>query len=53
MKLHDEPTGAYFDCNATTPTMPAASAAAMMAMGKLYGNPSSVHLAGLQAKAIL
>ncbi|MFI5299943.1 MAG: aminotransferase class V-fold PLP-dependent enzyme [Polyangiales bacterium] len=53
MRSHDEPTGAYFDCNATTPTMPEASAAAVLAMGKLYGNPSSLHLAGLQAKAIL
>src|SRR5690349_589859 len=44
---------AYLDCNATTPTLPVAAAAALQAMQTLYGNPSSSHLVGLQAKAIL
>lgn len=44
---------AYFDCNATTPVLPAASQAALRAMETLYGNPSSTHLVGLQAKNIL
>jgi cysteine sulfinate desulfinase/cysteine desulfurase-like protein/glyoxylase-like metal-dependent hydrolase (beta-lactamase superfamily II)/rhodanese-related sulfurtransferase len=44
---------AYLDCNATTPTLPVAAAAALKAMQTLYGNPSSSHLVGLQAKAIL
>lgn len=44
---------AYLDCNATTPTLPVAAHAALQAMQTLYGNPSSSHLVGLQAKAIL
>lgn len=43
----------YFDCNATTPTLPRAAQAAMEVMEILYGNPSSSHLAGLKAKHIL
>jgi cysteine sulfinate desulfinase/cysteine desulfurase-like protein/glyoxylase-like metal-dependent hydrolase (beta-lactamase superfamily II)/rhodanese-related sulfurtransferase len=46
-------TQAYFDCNATTPVLPIAADAAMEAMRILYGNPSSSHLVGLQAKFIL
>ncbi len=46
-------TVAYFDCNATTPTLPIAADAALEAMRTLYGNPSSSHLVGLQAKSIL
>jgi cysteine desulfurase len=46
-------TRAYFDCNATTPVLPSAADAAMEAMRTLYGNPSSSHLVGLQAKHIL
>ena len=46
-------TDAYFDCNATTPTLPLASQAALAVMDTLYGNPSSAHLVGLQAKFIL
>lgn len=53
MKIAAVPTLAYFDCNATTPTLPEAAKAALMAMQSLYGNPSSAHLTGLQAKAIL
>jgi cysteine sulfinate desulfinase/cysteine desulfurase-like protein/glyoxylase-like metal-dependent hydrolase (beta-lactamase superfamily II)/rhodanese-related sulfurtransferase len=46
-------TKAYFDCNATTPTLDVAADAALLAMRTLYGNPSSTHLVGIQAKAIL
>ena len=46
-------TAAYFDCNATTHTLPVAADAALRAMRTLYGNPSSSHLVGLQAKFIL
>ena len=46
-------TRAYFDCNATTPTLPLAAQAALEAMNTLYGNPSSDHVVGLQAKHIL
>lgn len=46
-------TRAYFDCNATTPTLPAAAEAALEAMNTLYGNPSSAHVVGLQAKHML
>lgn len=53
MQKSAAPTQAYFDCNATTPTLPAAAEAALLAMRTLYGNPSSSHLVGLQAKAIL
>ena len=40
----------YLDCNATTPVLPAALAAAQQAMGALFGNPSSSHTTGLQAR---
>lgn len=43
----------YFDCNATTPTLPQAAHAALETMRSVYGNPSSVHTTGLQAKFIL
>jgi cysteine sulfinate desulfinase/cysteine desulfurase-like protein len=44
---------AYFDCNATTPVLTSAAEAAWRAMEKLYGNPSSVHLEGIQARDLL
>lgn len=43
----------YLDANATTPVLPAAAQAAMDAMEHLYGNPSSSHITGLQAKALM
>ena len=43
----------YLDGNATSPVLPAAIAAAVRAMEECYGNPSSSHTAGLQAKALL
>ena len=46
-------TQVYFDCNATTPVLRDAATAALQAMETLYGNPSSTHLVGVQAKAIL
>ena len=46
-------TRAYFDCNATTPVLPIAAQAALETMKTLYGNPSSAHLVGLQARQIL
>ncbi|HEU4845709.1 MAG TPA: aminotransferase class V-fold PLP-dependent enzyme [Burkholderiaceae bacterium] len=47
------PTEIYLDGNATTAVLPAAIAAAVDTMGQRFGNPSSSHGAGLQAKAVL
>jgi cysteine desulfurase len=46
-------TELYLDCNATTPVLPQALAAACRTMEQAYGNPSSSHSAGLRAKATL
>jgi cysteine desulfurase len=46
-------TQVYLDCNATTPVLPEAAEAAQEAMRTLFGNPSSSHLVGIQAKYIL
>ncbi|MES2757766.1 MAG: aminotransferase class V-fold PLP-dependent enzyme [Pseudomonadota bacterium] len=43
----------YLDANATSPTLPAAIAAAADALGERFGNPGSSHAAGLKAKAML
>jgi cysteine desulfurase len=43
----------YFDYNATTPLAPEAAAAMSRALVDLFGNPSSVHYFGQQAKAAL
>lgn len=43
----------YLDANATTPVLPAAAHAAMRAMQSTYGNPSSGHVTGLQAQALM
>ena len=43
----------YFDCNATTPTLSIAADAALDTMKSFFGNPSSTHTSGLQAKMIL
>ncbi len=43
----------YLDANATTPVLPEARRAALAAMADLYGNPSSIHGAGLRARALL
>ena len=47
------PTEIYLDANATSPTLPAAIAAAEDALRERFGNPSSSHCAGLKAKAML
>jgi cysteine desulfurase len=41
---------AYLDCNATTPPVPEAVAAVTEAMVGGWGNPSSVHRAGIDAR---
>lgn len=41
------------DANATTPVLPQARAAALAVMSAAYGNPSSIHGSGLQARALL
>jgi cysteine desulfurase len=43
----------YLDHNATTPVDPAAADAMMRALKDLFGNPSSVHYYGQQAKAAM
>ncbi len=43
----------YLDNNATTPVLPQAIAASNLAMISHFGNPSSTHVNGLQAKAQL
>jgi cysteine desulfurase len=43
----------YFDYNATSPLVPAAAEALALASTELYGNASSVHHFGQQAKAAL
>ena len=40
----------YLDANATTPVLPAAAERAAHTMHALFGNPSSTHIAGLQAR---
>ncbi|MFA9215810.1 MAG: aminotransferase class V-fold PLP-dependent enzyme [Sphingomonadaceae bacterium] len=46
-------TEIYLDGNATSAVLPAAVAAAVDMMAQRYGNPSSTHACGLQAKAVL
>jgi cysteine desulfurase len=43
----------YFDYNATTPLDPAVREAMMPFFGDVFGNPSSVHHVGCQARALL
>jgi len=43
----------YLDANATTQVLPEAAAAALSTMETLFGNPSSSHVTGLQAKNIV
>jgi cysteine sulfinate desulfinase/cysteine desulfurase-like protein/rhodanese-related sulfurtransferase len=42
----------YLDANATTPVLPVARDAALAAMSIDFGNPSSTHSRGLQAKSL-
>ncbi|MDN7134696.1 aminotransferase class V-fold PLP-dependent enzyme [Pseudidiomarina terrestris] len=43
----------YLDCNATTPVLPQISRAVSHTMEQVFGNPSSSHITGLQARYIL
>lgn len=43
----------YFDYNATTPLDPAVRDAMLPFLGEIWGNPSSVHHVGRQARAVL
>jgi len=43
----------YLDANATTQVLPQAAAAALSTMETLFGNPSSSHVSGLQAKQVV
>ncbi|WP_339723519.1 aminotransferase class V-fold PLP-dependent enzyme [uncultured Paraglaciecola sp.] len=43
----------YLDANATTQVLPEAAKAALSTMETLFGNPSSSHVTGLQAKQII
>jgi cysteine desulfurase len=43
----------YFDHNATTPVHPAAAASVSDFLGRLFGNPSSLHWAGREVRAYL
>ena len=49
----DQLTQIYLDENATTSVLPQAAAAALAAMETQFGNPSSSHISGLQAKQII
>lgn len=53
MSNHNELSQIYLDANATTPVLPEAASAAMAAMQTLFGNPSSSHITGLQAKDLM
>jgi len=53
LKLFSMNTEIYLDGNATTNVLPAAIEAAVQAMGECFGNPSSTHATGLQAKAMM
>ncbi|MCL1145470.1 aminotransferase class V-fold PLP-dependent enzyme [Shewanella marinintestina] len=53
MPNHNELTQVYLDANATTPVLPQAADAALSAMQTLFGNPSSSHITGLQAKHLM
>ncbi|CAH9053927.1 Cysteine desulfurase IscS [Pseudoalteromonas sp. CIP111854] len=43
----------YLDANATTPVLPKAAKAALSTMETMFGNPSSSHISGLQAKQVM
>lgn len=47
------PRTIYFDYNATTPLDPAVREAMLPFLGEVWGNPSSVHHVGRQARALL
>ncbi|PCK31373.1 aminotransferase class V-fold PLP-dependent enzyme [Pseudoalteromonas piscicida] len=43
----------YLDANATTPVLEQAANAALITMKTMFGNPSSSHITGLQAKQLM
>jgi len=47
------PRTIYFDYNATTPLDPAVREAMLPFLGDVWGNPSSIHRVGRQARALL
>ncbi|MBE0357955.1 MULTISPECIES: aminotransferase class V-fold PLP-dependent enzyme [Pseudoalteromonas] len=52
--LHDEPvTQVYLDANATTPVLPCIADVVSHTMQICFGNPSSPHITGIQAKHLL
>jgi cysteine desulfurase len=51
--MNVSPMRVYFDYNATTPPSPEVAEAVARATRDLFGNPSSVHHFGQQAKAVL
>jgi cysteine sulfinate desulfinase/cysteine desulfurase-like protein/glyoxylase-like metal-dependent hydrolase (beta-lactamase superfamily II)/rhodanese-related sulfurtransferase len=52
--LHDEPAKqVYLDANATTPVLPCIAKVVSHAMQICFGNPSSPHITGIQAKHLL
>ena len=48
-----QPGTIYFDCNATTPLDPLVREAMLPFLGDVFGNPSSVHHVGRQARSFL
>ncbi|MDX1360348.1 MAG: aminotransferase class V-fold PLP-dependent enzyme, partial [Pseudoalteromonas tetraodonis] len=52
--LPDEPKAqVYLDANATTPVLPCIAEVVCHAMQICFGNPSSPHITGIQAKHLL
>lgn len=52
--LHDEPVKqVYLDANATTPVLPCIADVVSHTMQICFGNPSSPHITGIQAKHLL
>jgi len=48
-----QPKTIYFDCNATTPLDPQVREAMLPFLSGVFGNPSSIHHVGQQARSIL
>ena len=51
--IDDQPMRVYFDHNATTPVPPSVADVVMRALLEDFGNASSVHRFGQQAKAVM
>ena len=52
--LHDEQAAqVYLDANATTPVLPCIADVVSHTMQICFGNPSSPHISGIQAKYLL